>query len=82
MMFLTASLQSVSCMSPDDVNSDPKKVMAQIRDVEDENISQYFEDGSSYIDSVEEKGGTILVHCFEGKSRSAAVVLAYLMLRK
>ncbi|KAG6549053.1 hypothetical protein Mapa_009496 [Marchantia paleacea] len=54
----------------------------QIRDVEDENISCYFEDACTFIDSVEEAEGVILVHCFEGKSRSAAVILAYLMIRK
>jgi len=56
--------------------------MVQVRDVEDENIAAHFEDACSFIEQAEKEGKTILVHCFEGKSRSAAVVLAYLMLRK
>ncbi|WVZ18622.1 hypothetical protein V8G54_005944 [Vigna mungo] len=51
-------------------------------DNEDSNISSIFEEACDFVDYVEKAGQSVLVHCFEGKSRSATLVLAYLMLRK
>ncbi|XP_020204306.1 dual specificity protein phosphatase PHS1 isoform X2 [Cajanus cajan] len=51
-------------------------------DNEDSNISSIFEEACDFIDYVEQTGQSVLVHCFEGRSRSATLVLAYLMLRK
>ncbi|GIL52360.1 hypothetical protein Vafri_8251, partial [Volvox africanus] len=50
-----------------------------LRDVDDEDISRHFGDVCEFIQSCHASGGSVLVHCSEGKSRSVTLVLAYLM---
>ncbi len=47
--------------------------------MEDEDIERFFEDARRFIDAAAAAGGSALVHCHEGKSRSVTLVLAYLM---
>ncbi|KAF6164315.1 hypothetical protein GIB67_029198 [Kingdonia uniflora] len=53
-----------------------------ISENEDTKISELFKEACNFIENTEHSGGRVLVHCFEGRSRSATLVLAYLMLRK
>jgi len=50
-----------------------------IDDVATENIYKHFDQTLEYIDSKQKQGHPILVHCVAGVSRSATIVLAYLM---
>jgi protein-tyrosine phosphatase len=47
-----------------------------------QNINVYFPITNDYISNVEKTGGKVLVHCAAGVSRSAAIVIAYLMWRE
>ena len=42
-------------------------------------LLQHFNECITFIQSAREQGGTVLVHCTYGQSRSATVVLAYVM---
>ncbi len=51
-----------------------------ILDVPTANIMAYFENAYNFIDNVLKTSyGKILVHCFAGVSRSASIVIAYLL---
>uniref|UniRef100_A0A7C9A8G6 protein-tyrosine-phosphatase n=1 Tax=Opuntia streptacantha TaxID=393608 RepID=A0A7C9A8G6_OPUST len=54
------------------------RMAVPIKDTEDENLLDYLE---CCLDFIEEsrKQGAVLVHCFAGVSRSAAIIMAYLM---
>jgi predicted protein tyrosine phosphatase len=53
-----------------------------IKDFVTESISPHLENALAFIDAAREASGSrLLVHCVVGKSRSATVVLAYLMVR-
>lgn len=53
----------------------------QIKDFVTESMQKHFTPAFEYLDYVKGSGGRVLVHCVVGKSRSATVVLAYLMTR-
>lgn len=49
-----------------------------LNDKED-NLDDYFPQAKLFLQHVEEIGGRVLVHCFNGMSRSAAVAIRYLI---
>jgi len=48
-------------------------------DVPWENLQQYFHSSIQFIKKAIEAGGSVFVHCYAGVSRSATIVIAYLM---
>lgn len=50
-----------------------------IADREDVNISRYFDECFEFIEEAKRAGGSVLVHCFVGRSRSVTIVVSYLM---
>lgn len=56
-----------------------KRMIVELKDVEEENLLDYLDVCLDFIEEGRKDGHAILVHCFAGVSRSAAVVTAYLM---
>lgn len=50
-----------------------------IDDIPSANLKQYFVQCHRFIDSALAQGGVVLVHCWAGVSRSATIVISYLM---
>ena len=50
-----------------------------VADVPSTRLSNYFQEATDYIKKTIEEGKNVLVHCFAGVSRSASIVIAYLM---
>lgn len=67
--------KALKCHFPDDF----KYLMISIDDSHDQDIHQYFESTNAFIKLGTENNGKVLVHCHAGVSRSATLVLAYLM---
>ncbi|XP_029557770.1 dual specificity protein phosphatase 19-like [Salmo trutta] len=53
-----------------------------ILDVSDNDITSYFQECSKFIDQANTEKGVVLVHCNSRVSRSASVVIGYLMSRE
>lgn len=56
-----------------------ERLHIRLDDHPNENLLEYFNETSQYIDDALSGGGGVFVHCAMGKSRSAAVCCAYLM---
>ncbi|KXJ12192.1 dual specificity protein phosphatase 14 [Exaiptasia diaphana] len=56
-----------------------KCMVININDNSDADISLYFDMVADKIDAVKKENGRVLVHCVAGVSRSATLVIAYLM---
>ncbi|KAF5741202.1 hypothetical protein HS088_TW10G00197 [Tripterygium wilfordii] len=70
---------TVACsLSPPHPNDFVYKVIS-VMDNKDTDIRKYFDECFSFVDEAKEKGGSVLVHCFVGRSRSVSIVVAYLM---
>ncbi|KAI0065061.1 phosphatases II [Artomyces pyxidatus] len=53
-----------------------------ILDIESQDLRPHLEDAVEYIDSALRRGQNVLVHCQQGVSRSAAIVIAYLIRKR
>ena len=53
-----------------------------IRDSPGFNISEFFEEAYEFIEHCMEQNGTILIHCNAGASRSASILIYYIMRKK
>merc|ERR1712226_1588677 len=53
-----------------------------LEDTEDQDLLSCLEEGLRIIDEAVASGGKVFVHCFEGKSRSVSLCLAYIMTRE
>jgi len=58
---------------------DIKELHLKIKDNENFDLINYFEEANEFINKCKLEGGTLLVHCKLGISRSASFVIAYLM---
>ncbi|KAL6079708.1 tyrosine protein phosphatase yvh1 [Balamuthia mandrillaris] len=54
-------------------------VLPRLFDSRLQDILSYFEECFAFIDSVRNSGSAVLVHCMAGVSRSASIVIGYLM---
>ncbi|PYH95169.1 dual specificity phosphatase [Aspergillus ellipticus CBS 707.79] len=59
-----------------------KQLCIEVDDIEDEDLLEHFPVAIKFIQSGLDAGGSVLVHCAMGKSRSAAICIAYMLHRQ
>mmetsp|Transcript_109966 Transcript_109966/g.206112 ORF Transcript_109966/g.206112 Transcript_109966/m.206112 type:complete len:262 (+) Transcript_109966:60-845(+) len=66
---------------PSELGSDIEWHRIPLQDAEDQDITDALDAGLTIIDRIAEEDSKVLIHCHEGKSRSVALCLAYLIAR-
>lgn len=59
-----------------------ERLYIETGDIENVDIIQHFDATNNFLDTAVSKGGTVLVHCAFGISRSCTLVMAFLMSRR
>ncbi|KAK7264516.1 hypothetical protein RJT34_32125 [Clitoria ternatea] len=70
---------TVACKLSPALPSDFVYKVIEVADRDDTDLKQYFNECFDFIDEAKRQGGSVLVHCFAGRSRSVTIVVAYLM---
>lgn len=73
---------NAQCVARYQHGQEPEYVQLNCRDDVDEKILSKFEQAFNVIDDARKKGAACVVHCRNGMSRSATIVIAYLMRAK
>ncbi|XP_022891456.1 protein-tyrosine-phosphatase MKP1-like [Olea europaea var. sylvestris] len=76
---ITHVLNCVGFVCPEYFKNDLVYKTLWLQDSPSEDITSIFYDVFDYFEDVREQGGRVLVHCFQGVSRSSSLVIAYLM---
>ncbi|RDW57016.1 dual specificity phosphatase YVH1 [Aspergillus mulundensis] len=79
---VTHVLSVIRLQPTDDTFSGYQHHHIEVDDLEDENLLEHFTSAIKFIQSGLDAGGSVLVHCAMGKSRSATVCIAYLLRRQ
>jgi protein-tyrosine phosphatase len=72
----------INCSGSEMANCFPNSFSYMTLNIQDnptEDISTYFIQVAQFVESALSQSGKVLVHCMKGVSRSAAVVISYLM---
>ena len=72
---LNCAIECHNTKLPDDI----QEMHLNIKDLENFDIINYFEEANEYINYCKLEGNTLLVHCKFGISRSASFIIAYLI---
>ena len=70
---------TLSFQVPTPKYTDIEHIRVPVDDVPSANLSLYFDRVADKIYNVKKAGGRCLVHCYAGRSRSASLIIVYLM---
>ncbi|KAL4798864.1 protein-tyrosine phosphatase-like protein [Aspergillus venezuelensis] len=76
---ITHILSVLRLQPSDETFQDYQHHRIEVDDLEDENLLEHFSSAIKFIQSALDSGGSVLVHCAMGKSRSATICIAYLL---